>query len=146
MSAIDKVLHPSNIDAPVRAFEAALVQVSRVFEVKAALLDVLTPHDADARRPVSGAGRIASRDPKVEEDDEPALYGPAACRRLDARWAEVGVAVNDYVHDLTGYDLVELTTPNAIERCMGLANVPSAHPALYPALMKLWRLQMREVA
>ncbi len=146
MSVIDAVLAPANVDASAwaaEAFEAELLRASRVFEVKAALLDCLTAPTADARRPASSAGHITSHDPKL--DDEPAVYGPAARRRLDARWRESALLVDDHLHEATGYGLEELRTCHAIERCMSTAaNAPSAHPALYPALMKLYRLQTEE--
>ena len=146
MSAIDLVLDPAGVDASdwgAEAFEAALLRASRVFEAKAALLDCLAPPSAEARRPGVAAGRVVSHDPKL--DEEPPVYGPAARRRLDEAWAAKSADVNDYLHALTGYDLGELSTCAAIEACMKLAaNEAGEHPSLYPALMKLYRLQREE--
>lgn len=140
---IDDILRPAHIEASAwsaEAFERELLRASRIFEVKAALLDLISAPTADARRPAAGAGRVQSHDPKL--DDEPAIYGPAARRRLDNAWTISAPFVDGYLCYTTGYTLAELRSINDIERCMSLAaGAAGAHPALYPALMKLWRLQ-----
>jgi len=113
------------------------------YTVKALFLAVLLPPTADRRMPVSGAGRVQSVDPA--DDETTALLGPIAQRKLDARWDLECAKVNDYLHSLTGYDLSELTTADATLRCMKLAaNASGEHPALYPALMKLYRLHTND--
>jgi len=111
---------------------------SQRFAVKALLLATLLPPDADLRWPVPGHGRVTAA--TISDDDCEPLWGPIACGKLDFAWRRSHALVDGALQIATGYTLAELTSLAAIERCMALTG-PTAHPALYPALMKLWRLQ-----
>lgn len=130
MSAIDLVLGSliwSDYDT-----EAA-ERMSAV-EIKAALLTLVEDFSLFAGT-VSGAKAV---DPS--DDVAAPLYGPATRRRLDARWRESYDRVNAYVEACTGYSLDELTTLDAIERCMKLCGPEQL--VLYASLQKLYRLHI----
>ena len=112
--------------------------LSDLYETKVAFLAITTSDESACLARSAGFAAVVVRDAR---DDDRGVYGPSQHRKLGAQWTEKHTLVNEALQAATGYELHELTDSKTIERCMALTG-PAAHPALYSALMKLYRLQL----